>query len=164
MNQPWVYMCSPSQSLLFNMLSRLVITFLPRSKRLLISWLQSPSAVIGWKWKWSCSFMFDSLWPHGLPIAYQASLSVGFSRQEYWSGLPFPSPQWYGIPPQMAQSSERNHKGIQLTLEDYWPLQAKHSQPERLSSHQISSNLHWVVLKLWDSNFLISYKCCLTSK
>ena len=33
-------------SLLFNVLSRLVITFLPRSKRLLISWLQSPSAAI----------------------------------------------------------------------------------------------------------------------
>ena len=33
-------------SLLFNMLSRLVIAFLPRSKRLLISWLQSPPAVI----------------------------------------------------------------------------------------------------------------------
>ena len=33
-------------SLLFNMLSRLIITFLPRSKCLLISWLQSPSAVI----------------------------------------------------------------------------------------------------------------------
>ena len=33
-------------SLFFNMLSRLVITFLPRSKRILISWLQSPSAVI----------------------------------------------------------------------------------------------------------------------
>ena len=33
-------------SLLLNMLSRLVITFLPRSKRLLISWLQSPSVVI----------------------------------------------------------------------------------------------------------------------
>ena len=33
-------------SLLFNMLSRLVITVLPKSKRLLISWLQSPSAVI----------------------------------------------------------------------------------------------------------------------
>ena len=33
-------------SLLFNMLSGLVITFLPRSKHLLISWLQSPSAVI----------------------------------------------------------------------------------------------------------------------
>ena len=33
-------------SLLFNMLSRLIVTFLPRSKLLLISWLQSPSAVI----------------------------------------------------------------------------------------------------------------------
>ena len=33
-------------SLLLNMLSRLLITFLPRCKRLLISWLQSPSAVI----------------------------------------------------------------------------------------------------------------------
>ena len=33
-------------NLLFNMLSRLIITFLPRSKRLLISWLQSPTAVI----------------------------------------------------------------------------------------------------------------------
>ena len=33
-------------SLLFNMLSRLVIAFLPRSKHLLVSWLQSPSAVI----------------------------------------------------------------------------------------------------------------------
>ena len=33
-------------SLLFNMLSRFVIAFLPRSKHLLISWLQSPSAVI----------------------------------------------------------------------------------------------------------------------
>ena len=33
-------------SLLFNMLSRLVITFIPRSKHLLISWLQSPSAMI----------------------------------------------------------------------------------------------------------------------
>ena len=35
-----------TMSLLFNMLSRLVIAFLPRSKHLLISWLQSPSAVI----------------------------------------------------------------------------------------------------------------------
>ena len=39
-------LCCKVMFLLFNMLSRLVITFLPRSKRLLISWLQSPSAVI----------------------------------------------------------------------------------------------------------------------
>jgi len=37
---------SKVMSLLFNMLSRFVIAFLPRSKHLLISWLQSPSAVI----------------------------------------------------------------------------------------------------------------------
>ena len=37
---------SKVMSLLFNMLSRLVIAFLPRINRLLISWLQSPSAVI----------------------------------------------------------------------------------------------------------------------
>ena len=41
----WTFVCNV-MSLLFNMLSRLVIAFLPRSKRLLISWLQSPSAVI----------------------------------------------------------------------------------------------------------------------
>ena len=37
---------SKVMSLFLNILSRLVITFLPRNKRLLISWLQSPSAVI----------------------------------------------------------------------------------------------------------------------
>ena len=41
----WTFV-SKVMSLLFNMLSRLVIIFLPRSKPLLISWLHSPSAVI----------------------------------------------------------------------------------------------------------------------
>ena len=41
----WTFVCKVI-SLLFNTLSRVVITFLPRSKHLLISWLQSPSAVI----------------------------------------------------------------------------------------------------------------------
>ena len=41
----WTFV-SKIMSLLFNMLSRLVIAFLPRGKPLLISWLQSPSAVI----------------------------------------------------------------------------------------------------------------------
>ena len=44
-------------SLLFNMLSRLVITFLPRSKRLLISLLQSPSAVIPKAWNLSGNWL-----------------------------------------------------------------------------------------------------------
>ena len=42
----WTFVVGKVMSLLFNMLSRLVITFLIRSKCLLISWLQSPSAVI----------------------------------------------------------------------------------------------------------------------
>ena len=50
------------RSLLFNMLSRLVIAFLPKSKCLLISWLQSPSAVILGPRKWSLSLF--SLFPH----------------------------------------------------------------------------------------------------
>ena len=36
--------------------------------------------------------MSDSLQTHGLYVAYQAPPSMGFSRQECWSGLPFPSP------------------------------------------------------------------------
>ena len=36
--------------------------------------------------------MSDSLPPHGLYVVCQAPLSMGFSRQEYWSGLPFPTP------------------------------------------------------------------------
>ena len=41
----WTDLCWQTNVSALNMLSRLVITFLPRSKRLLISWLQSPSAV-----------------------------------------------------------------------------------------------------------------------
>ena len=37
----------------------------------------------------SCVHLFETTWT----VAYQALLSMGFSRQEYWSGLPFPSPE-----------------------------------------------------------------------
>ena len=39
-----------------------------------------------------CTVMSDSLQPHGLFVAQQAPLSMEFSRQEYWSGMPFPTP------------------------------------------------------------------------
>ena len=64
-------------SLLFNMLSRFVRVFLPRSKHLLISWLQSPSAVILIQTQISRSVVSDSLQPHD---RRQASLSVTISR------------------------------------------------------------------------------------
>ena len=49
------------------------------------------NAILGLKWKWSRSVVSDSTTPW--TAAYQAPRSMGFSRQEYWSGLPFPSPR-----------------------------------------------------------------------
>ena len=66
----------------------------------------------------SRSVVSDSLRPHGLTVAYQAPPSMGFSRQECWSGLPFPSPGDFpdtGIEPRSpalradALSSEPHH-------------------------------------------------------
>ena len=54
--------------LLLNMLSRLIIAFLPRSKRLLISWLQSPSAVILEPKKYSVTLF--PLFPHLFPMKW----------------------------------------------------------------------------------------------
>ena len=42
--------------------------------------------------------MSDSLGPHGLYLAHPAPLSMGFTKQEYWSGLPFPSPGHHSDP------------------------------------------------------------------
>ena len=49
------------------------------------------------KWsevKWSEVKLLSRVWLFAIPwtVVYQASLSMGFSRQEYWSALPFPSP------------------------------------------------------------------------
>ena len=68
-------------SLLFNMLSRLVIAFLPRSKRLLISWLQSPSAVILEPKKTksvTVSTVYILVCCLCLPISMQSPLSQGY--------------------------------------------------------------------------------------
>ena len=62
----WRTFVGKGMSLLLNMLSRLVITFLPRSKRLLISWLKSPSAVILEPLKnkiWHCFHCFPIYFP-----------------------------------------------------------------------------------------------------
>ena len=56
----WIFV-GKIMSLLFNMLARLVITFFPRSKHLLISWLQSPSAVILEPPKINCFPLFPHL-------------------------------------------------------------------------------------------------------
>ena len=70
-------------SLLFNMLSRLVITFLSRSKRLLISWLQSPSAVILEPPPQKSLTLFP-LFPHLFPMKWWDQMPW-FSFSECWA-------------------------------------------------------------------------------
>ena len=48
--------------------------------------------------------MSDSVRPHRLQPTYQAPLSLGLSRQEHWSGLPFPSPMHESEKSDVAQS------------------------------------------------------------
>ena len=77
---------SKSSSLLFwadwNYLSHLTTDNLGNISRLV---LQQSSV--------SHSVVSNSLWPHGLYVAHQPPLSMEFSRQGSWSGLPFPSPE-----------------------------------------------------------------------
>ena len=75
-------------SLLFNMLRRLVIALHPKSKHLLISWLQSPSTVI-LTTAAATSLQSCLTLCNRETAAYQAPLSLGFSREEHQSGLPF---------------------------------------------------------------------------
>ena len=48
--------------------------------------------------------------------AYQAPLSMGFSRQEYWSGLPLPSPSYQGIPSNTERKDNLLHLCVQLGM------------------------------------------------
>ena len=69
-------------SLLFNMLSRLVITFLPRSKHLLISWLQSPSAVILTVWTAINCGKFFKRWEY--QTTWPVSWEICIRKQQNW--------------------------------------------------------------------------------
>ena len=57
-------------------------------------------------------------------VAFQASLSMGFSRQEYWSGLPFPSPGDLPNPEisEMNNSSETKDRREKLELFCYYEV------------------------------------------
>ena len=55
-------------------------------------WIPEIQVKEKWSESTSHSVVSNSLWPRGPTIACQAPLSMEFSRQEYWSGLPFPSP------------------------------------------------------------------------
>ena len=70
--------------LLFNMLSRLVITFLPRSKRLLISWLQSPTPATAAKSLQLCPTLCDPI-PGILQARTLEGVAISFSSASKWN-------------------------------------------------------------------------------
>ena len=76
-------------SLLLNVLSRLVITFLPRSKHILISWLQSPSAVI-WEPRKIKSDTVSTVSPS---ISHEVIVPISFQLLEMQGYLLIPSSQ-----------------------------------------------------------------------
>ena len=97
-----------------------------------------------WHWqkvkKWkslSCFGVLVTLWT----AAWQASLTTEFSRQEYWSGLPFPSPEDLpnpGIEPRsptlQAESLPSEPPGKTLTLSRKGYLPSQHTQCENKSN------------------------------
>ena len=82
--------------------------------------LSGLSHTLGFGWKWSRSVVSNSLRPHG----HQAPPSMGFSRQEYWSGLPFPSPGNFptqgsnmGLPHCRQMLYRLSHQGSRLRVQ-----------------------------------------------
>ena len=76
----------------------------------------------------SCSVVSDSVTPW--TVAHQAPLSVGFSRQEYWSGLPFPSPKGHFLLSSLLLSKfcykvhrEHNRRQVAQKSENWWANQ-----------------------------------------
>ena len=56
--------------------------------------------------------MLSHVWLFATPwaVAHQAPLSMGFSRQEYWSGLPFPSPGDINYTPTLKKEKKKKNK------------------------------------------------------
>ena len=94
-------------------------------------WLRGPTASPDTV-KWSHSVVSDSATPW--TAAYQAPSFMGFSRQEYWSGLPFPSPG--GIFP-----TQRSNPGLPHCRQTIPP------QPRKLAS-QNNQNLKWLTIMM----------------
>ena len=100
-----------------------------------ISLVESSVPSHSWlKWEWSRSVVSHSLRPHGLYAAHQAPPSLGFSRQEHWSGLPFPSPMH-------GRKSESEVAQSRLTLRDPMDCSLPGSPPMGFSRREYWSGL-----------------------
>ena len=84
--------------------------------------------------------MSDSLRPHGLYVAHQAPPSMEFSRQEYWSGLPFPS------------SGDLPNPGIEAGTPALWAdtLRLSHQgKKQAKTKNKVELKANSVARKLW---------------
>ena len=100
-----------------------------------ILYLSIPFGLSSWVGGFSRSVMSNSWQPHGL-VACQAPLSMEYSRKEYWSGLPFPSPE--DLPNPEIKRRSPTWQADSLPAEP--PGKPKNSGVDSLSL------LHWVFL------------------
>ena len=91
-----------------------------------------------WKWKWSRSVVPDSLQP--VDCSPPSSSIHGFSRQEYWSGLPFPSPE--KAMPKNAQTTKQLHSSHMLVKQ-----RSKFSKPGFNSTWTVNFQMFKLVLE-----------------
>ena len=94
-----------------------------------------------WKWKnkmksLSCVRLLATPWT----AAHQAPLSMGFSRQEYWSGLPLPSPRYC-----ITSSPMRNLKNSIISIENTFNLHSPHTDflitPSSMITHRLMQKI-----------------------
>ena len=87
--------------------------------------------------KWYMLSCFSHVWLCATP--WTAGLSMWFSRQEYWSGLPFPSPKWYAGPPNLSSNSYVNTHG--------------NATFKATSKTQVM--ISWLIINIWFNRFYI---------
>ena len=78
-----------------------------------------------WKWKVKVKSL-SRVWLLATPwtAAYQAPPSMGFSRQEYWSGVPLPSPFWGAIKCECPWAEEEREAALAASKKQDWDVQA----------------------------------------
>ena len=104
-----------------------------------------------WVWHYeyviTCSVMSDSLTPW--TVAHQVPLSMEFSRQEYWSGLPFPSPG--DLPDPGIKPGSPALQAGSLLSEPPGKLPECHWEEVQLVSRSLDMTWHWSPLDMADS-------------
>ena len=96
----------------------------------------------------SCSVASHSLQPHELYVAYKAPQSMGFSRQEYWSRLPFSSPEDLPHPGMESRISHIVGRRFTVWATKYGDLMSKKTKNPRNKRSHKDVKLNIVTFKL----------------